>query len=162
MAFTDGSTVAFTVGGVTYRYNLSSAQASAGIWTVQNVTPTFQQAKAGAVSDNEVQPFAEESFSDWTGSIGLYESSDDPGDLTRPFFSTLDTSKPRQLTGPPYAQIGGGGDHHTNAIDTAGTIFQWVNSNSGPGFVAKKNGSRTYGYWRWNEATFVGPDTSST
>jgi hypothetical protein len=153
MAFTDGSTVAFTVGGTTYRYNLSSAQASAGIWTVQNVTPTFQQAKAGAVSDNDVQPFAEESFSDWTGSIGLYESTDDPGDLTRPFFSTLDTSKPRQLTGPPYLKSGAAAIN-TNAIDTAGTIYQWVNSNSGPGFVAKKNGSAVYGYWRWNETTF--------
>jgi hypothetical protein len=154
MAFTDGSTVAFTVGGVTYRYNLSSAQASAGIWTVQNVTPTFQQAKAGAVSDNEVQPFAEESFSDWTGSIGLYESSDDPGDLTRPFFSSCDTSKPRQLTGPPYAFASTAGlTTISSAIDAAGTIFQWVNSASGPGFVAKKSGSATYSYFRWNEST---------
>jgi hypothetical protein len=29
-----------------------------------------------------------------------------------------------------------------------------VDSSAGPGFVAKKNGSATYGYWQWNATTF--------
>jgi hypothetical protein len=149
-----GASITLTVGGVTNTYNLLSSNASSGLWAVQNVTPTFVQAKAGSAPDNEVQPFAEIAYSDWTGSIGLYERTSDPGDFSRPFLSTCDTSKPRQLTGNPATKaaastIGAPG------IDTAGTAFAWVDSQLGPGFVAKKSGSATYGYWRWNEATFA-------
>jgi hypothetical protein len=148
-----GANVQFTIGGTQYTYNLNGSNSTGNLWAVQNVTPTFVQAKAGSSVDNEVQPFAETAYSDWTGSLGLYERTDDPGDFSRPFFSTLDHSKPRQLT--PAAFIGNGlSAINTNSIDTAGTLFAWVDSTAGPGFVAKKSGSATYGYWLWNEATF--------
>jgi hypothetical protein len=148
----NGANVQFTIGGTQYTYNLNGSNSTGNLWAVQNVTPTFVQAKAGSSVDNEVQPFAEIAYSDWTGSIGLSERTNDPGDFSRPFLSSLDHSRARQLTG---RATGANGTNIDTPIDrtTVGNSWAWVEGNAGPGFVGRKKASTTYAYYLWDAPT---------
>ncbi len=147
-----------TLNGVTYILD-GAGDGLRGTHTRQDITPTFVQATEGSAGDTDVQPFAEIVYSSFNGSIGLYERTSAPGDLTRAWISDADTTRPNQLT--PWLRFATSGA--TVAVDDSGSgarkcvgIIALVNpSGQGWGFIGFDNTAVTYWYYRWDGTKFA-------
>jgi hypothetical protein len=123
----------------------------------QDVTPTYTQAQAGEAGFNVVSPTASDAFASATGTHGLEESSDQPGDLTRLFYGTVDGSRAHHMACHrvgPYTASGRGVVAFTggtpSGILTATTIqgiTETGNVNSG---VIVQEAASKWGYYTFN------------
>lgn len=145
-----------TLNGASYVLD-GSGDGLRGTHSRQDITPTFVQATEGSAGDTDVQPFAEIVYSSLNGSLGLFDRTAAPGDLSRLWVSDLDNTRPNQLTAWP--QYGGA---TTVTVPDSGSaarkclgITGLVQTASGWGFIGFDNTALTYWYYTINGSSSI-------
>ena len=133
----------------TYNLMLDTADGKGynGAFSFQDVSPSWVQFAQGEAGYADVQPFAEQVASNWSGSIGLYEQTDAPGDNSRCYISDCNTTVPHSLTAWQRFP----GDTVPLPAGTTTTATSAVDGPTGQGAVVSATGG--YGLLRWNPAT---------
>lgn len=130
-------------------------------WREEDASPTAVQSAENAPDASSV-PVATTEYTNWQGSLGLWEREQQPADYSRFYVADWDATRPMQVSawirwpGDTVAITGAPAAVYTPSLLAASLYpaFTLTDDPSGPGFIAALT-TGAGAYFRWNGTSFA-------